>query len=155
MATRRIKDLSPEQIAHQREKSRQYQAAFKAKNRDKAEFREKNRIAAVIYRQKLRAIAEKIADHGKVMRAALRSDDLYAAADRVVPRKLPSFVREDVVSDLCLGVLDGSFTIEDMPQQVTGLVQRHRGQSSKFSEPSIDDPVGRTGITLGQQLGLY
>lgn len=93
--------------------------------------------------------------HAEEMRAALLSDGLYAAANRVVPRNLPPFVRDDVVSDLCLGVLEGAFPAEEMARYVKPLIAQHRGATSKFGDKSLDDRIGDDGYTLGHQLGVY
>jgi len=93
--------------------------------------------------------------HAEEMRAALLADDLYAAADRCVPRSLPHFIRDDVISDLCLGALEGAFPAADMPRYVKPLIAQHRGAASKFGDKSLDDPAGEDGYTLGHQIGAY
>lgn len=93
------------------------------------------------------------ARHVEEMRTALLSDALYAAANRVVPHSLPAFIRDDVISDLCLGVLEGAFPAEEMARYVKPLTAQHRGVTSKFGDRSLEDRVGE--VTLGQQLGIY
>ena len=51
-------------------------------------------------------------------RQALRSDEVYGAV-HAAARRLPPEMRDDVISDLIVAVLDGDITIADLPREVS------------------------------------
>lgn len=89
------------------------------------------------------------------LRSQLLSDAVYAAAHALVPRYLPEFVRDDIISDLCLGVLDGEFALADMEHHVKSATARNRGATDRFGTVSLDAVIGGKGYTHGHALGVY
>lgn len=84
-------------------------------------------------------------------RAALSQDEIYAAVNAAVPRHLPPFMREDVVSDLILAMLDGAIIVEDIKAEAKRQVTAYNRAYSTWA-PSLDAPIGDGSFTLGTSL---
>lgn len=74
------------------------------------------------------------------IKARLLTNELYAAADAAVPRNLPEFARDDVIADICLAVLSGEFTINDIPKSAKPIISKGWQAISKFGHMSLDSP---------------
>lgn len=154
-----------------REKHRASQRAWRAKNPNAQKaWREKNPGAQKAWREKNRdkvAAYQKrwVAEHIEHLRAyqrdywfkrtgsrpssavapihaeALAADPIWSAANAVVPRSLPHDVRADVVSMICLAVLEGEIALADVPRLGRSFISRHYRQFSKFDTVSLDAPI--------------
>lgn len=71
----------------------------------------------------------------------LRSCDLYARVDTLISRWLPPDVREDVVSDLILAILEGNVDENPSPAQARAFVTAHYRRFDRFRVRSLDDFV--------------
>lgn len=130
-------------------------ATWRASEKGRAYLRLKE-AARSARRAKSRTAIHAAMRHAEEMRTALLSDVTYAAANRVVPLGLPDFVRDDVVSDLCLGVFEGAFPVEEMARYVKPLIAQHRGATNRFGDRSLSERIGvGDEFTLGRQLGIY
>jgi hypothetical protein len=156
---------NPERWAEFRAKRAEALKQWKARNpervrqhkaRNWAGSLEYNHAWAALNRAAARQVRREAAPTGttRVDLSAAQMLDLREQAERLVPAFLPQFVREDAVSDLCLGVLAGDFPASAMPRHARAIVARHRGLTSKFSV-SVDDVTGEDGYTRGHSMGVY
>lgn len=83
--------------------------------------------------------------------AALRSDEIYAAVNAAVPKGMMPDMRDDIISDLVVGLLDGDFAVADLPQQVAQARTAYNRMFGGYA-PSLDAPIGEGGFTLGNSL---
>jgi hypothetical protein len=74
------------------------------------------------------------------MRRKLLADEVYAAANKAVPYGMPSFMRDDILSDICLAVLGGEYDIADIPLHARKISARHRKEIGKGALISLDAP---------------
>lgn len=81
--------------------------------------------------------------HREAMTRALRSDDVYAIAHRAVPRGLEPFMRDDIVSDVVLGILAG----EIQPDEARAAARRFSARYFDGRNRSMDADLG-DGMTL-------
>jgi hypothetical protein len=72
------------------------------------------------------------------LRSALLTNDLYAAAWNATPRGLPDHLRDDIISDIVMGVLSGDFTADDIPAKAKAIISANRKHNSKWGPLSLD-----------------
>lgn len=153
---------TPEGLEKIRAKGRKDMAAYYERHKNDPDFIERKRARQRTYAQtdKGKATAQRYygtrpsndhtaSEHVESMHRALLSNHVYAAANAAVPRKLVSYLREDVISDICLAVLAGEYSVEDIPQHVRQAIARNRGADSQWADVSLDAPVSRESRKTG------
>lgn len=84
---------------------------------------------------------------------SLSPDVVYRQIDAAVSRTLPKFARDDVVSAMCLAVLDGKLLIENIGKEAKKFVTAYNREYDHFKTMSLDAPInGCEGITFIDRL---
>ncbi|MBX3543609.1 hypothetical protein [Chelatococcus sp.] len=127
---------------------------IKANNKRAKEWRRNNRETYNAYKRELYArmkaskARNKLIPIGEALNAALGQNTLYAVALAAVPRTLPHHVREDVISDLVLAVLEGEIAEADLARVAKSFISKHYRDSGFHTTRSLDAPIpgmdGRT-----------
>lgn len=146
---RRYKERHPEKI---REKKRRWRerggyARYYWKNREKC----LERIRA--YHARQRAIRAHWPAFGALQKAALMANDVYAAVHSVVPTTLPNWLRDDVISEVVLSILDGKAALADAGKEAAAVLRRHRGEAYKhlsLNQPAFEDGPERIDELAGE-----
>lgn len=137
-----------------REEDRRYRERHRQAIRDR--HREEQRRYVAANRERINAARRKVAPvAGTSFAHRLLANELYAAANRLVSKHIPEHGREDVISELVLGVLAGDFTLDNMAQHVKDIVKQHGGMTGKYDILSLDAIVGPNQFTRGQAIGVY
>lgn len=89
----------------------------------------------------------------KVKRAqktmAQSPDQVYAMIDNAVSKALPSFVRDEIVSTMCLAVLEGKLFIENIKTESEHYLSAYNREFDHFKTGSLDAPInGHHGLTM-------
>ncbi|UDF29953.1 UNVERIFIED_ORG: hypothetical protein LHK14_01140 [Roseateles sp. XES5] len=89
----------------------------------------------------------------KAQRTINRSpDQVYMLINRAVSKALPDHVRDDVVSSMCLAVLEGKLFIEDIEKDAKRFLAAYNREFDHFKTTSLDEPIngqdGRTYLDL-------
>lgn len=117
-----------------RDKVRAAHERWKLKNPDKMREARQRWNQKVAAKRRARNVAPIHAD-------LLRQNAIWAAANAAVPRSLPPDVRDDVLSMVCLAVIEGEIDIADVPRVCGTYVSQHYRQFSKFDTVSLDAPI--------------
>lgn len=107
---------------------------------------EKAREYARQYRKKRARIKAALLPPGEILKTALLQNDLYAEASRQVPAGLPSFIRDDIISDIVIAVLDGEISAADIALKAKGIIKAYWRQFSDQRLVSLDDTVPGTDL---------
>lgn len=91
------------------------------------------------YRARLRAMRAHLPALGELRKAALLANDVYAAVHRAVPADLPAWLRDDVISEVVLSILEGRAAIEDAAAEAKAALRRHR--AVLYRELSLNAPA--------------
>ena len=135
-------NMTPEQRARKNARHAEW------KRRNKAHVNAYERAWMAAYRAKNRTVLV-----GKSAQQALAENAIYAAAKAVVPVGIPKDVRDDIISMICLAVLEGEIKIDDVPRLSREFTNRHYRQFSKFNTVSLDAPIwSDSGKTLHDTL---
>lgn len=100
---------------------------------------EANRERKRRYRARVQAIRQQIAASGERQRAALLANDVYAVAAGAVSRDLPRWLRDDVISEVVLSILEGRAEISDATAAAKAALSRHR--AALYRELSLNVPA--------------
>lgn len=123
-----------------------------------AELRETSRIHAIAARTKSNVGAPRIRTPGKSIAItnlrtptltgiiAAPPNELFTAIDAAVSRRLPRFIRDEVVSDLAEMMLTGQLSLADLPAAARKVTSRHYN-AIRYAPPSLDAPAYRDGAT--------
>lgn len=117
-----------------------YQASRRTINRW---FRD--RPGAKRWRRMVRPLAAKGRVSGRV------ADPLYQEIEQLVPSGLPPDIRDDVISELILAVLDGSLSRDRLQSGGRAIMDRtidKCGASRWTTHRSLDAPITESGMTL-------
>ena len=85
--------------------------------------------------------------------ARLATEPLYAAASAAVSRRLPSDIRDDVISSMIIAVLDGEIKADAIADHSREFIARHFREREWSKLISFNTPAG--GKTVGEMLGAY
>lgn len=104
-----------------------------------ADWREKRNARRRIGTASTQRVSENLA-------RALGQNELHSAAARAAPKRLPRWVRDDVIADMVLAVLEGQARVDELTPQAEAFVSRHYREYETFDLRSIDekDETGRT-----------
>lgn len=125
--------------------------AHRDRNREahKAYMRQYHQERAAIRKQNWKA--EPVRD--ELRKAALLKNDLFSAAERAVPKSLPRWIRDDVVSDIVLAILEGALSIEQVAARAKGFIAAHYRSFASLDTLSLDAPIpGTDGLTYLDRL---
>lgn len=91
----------------------------------------------------------------ELRKKSLRQNDFYAAAERAVPAGYPRWIRDDVISDIVLAVLEGEITIEQIATRARKYITRHYAEFADRKTLSLDAPIpGLDGVTYLDRLAM-
>lgn len=96
------------------------------------------RAAAATYRPLLENVA---GGHSR----ALSQNEVWAAVNGAVSRGLPSFIRDDVVSEMVADVLEGQLDMREVRSAAGGYVAAYHREASTWSSRSFDAELGADG----------
>ncbi len=83
----------------------------------------------------------------------LSPDAVFRLIDKAVPKVLPRFVRDDIISAMCLAVLDGQLFVENVGKEASKFVRAYNREYDQFKTVSLDAPLaGYDGLTLLDRL---
>lgn len=75
-------------------------------------------------------------------------DQVYAMIDKAVSRALPHFARDEIVSTMCLAVLEGKLFTENINADARRFVAAYNREFDHFKTSSLDAPInGHEGLT--------
>jgi hypothetical protein len=87
------------------------------------------------------------------LRRKLLQNELYAAVDKVVPRGLPSFIRDDVRSEMVADLLGGDIVLSEVKSAMQRYLSTHYAAHDIWRAVSFDAPLSVGGHrTLGDTL---
>jgi hypothetical protein len=69
---------------------------------------------------------------------ALSQNELFAAANAAAPKRLPRWVRDDVIADMVIAVLEGQLTVNELAAKAEGFVTRHYRLHETYDTVSLD-----------------
>lgn len=76
---------------------------------------------------------------------ALHRNPVFVAANGAVPRSYPTYVRDDIVSEIVLAVLEKRVALDEVERCAAEFIRGYWRQFSQYREKSLDAPVpGRT-----------
>ena len=79
----------------------------------------------------------------------LSPDAVFRMIDKAVSRSLPRHVRDDVISAMCLAVLEGQLFVEHIEKEAQQFLRAHNRMFDHFKTVSLDAPVrGSEDMTL-------
>lgn len=136
-STRRWREKNPEKA---REIGRKNQARYRANNPEKIREYERR------YQAKQARIAACPIPSGKTLKTALLQNDLYAEASRQVPAGLPGFIRDDIISDIVIAVLDGEISAADIALKAKGIMKAYWRQFGDQRFVSLDATMPGTDL---------
>lgn len=137
-------------IVRDPERRRRYRdacAARLAALRSDPVFCERMLASLVLWRARQPAPERKAPDKrpvGEVFRAQLLENQLYAAAADAVPRGLPPHLRDEVISDIVLAVLEGEITFAEIRPSAREYLTRHRRLFGDHGTVSLDATIPGT-----------
>lgn len=131
----KFKAIKERWTAENREKVNGYNRVYKAKNRER--MNEYNRQ----YRRKLAKIAAMLdqQDGEEIRVKVLNQNEVFAAARNAVPRGLPSWKREDIISDIVLAVLEGRLSIDRIATSAKDFIKDHNRMFDHLSTVQFND----------------
>ena len=95
-------------------------------------------------RQREAERAERAIPVGERFRAALSQNEIYAAVNAAVPLGLPSHVRDDVLGEMVLAVLEGELDLDAVPAKAREYLRRYDRASERWKLVSLDTPIAGT-----------
>ncbi len=78
---------------------------------------------------------------GLGVKRAMLQNEIVAAVSAALPRSLPPHVRDDVMSDMVLAVLDGSLAMSAIAGSARAFLNKHRQECGAYREISLDSPI--------------
>jgi hypothetical protein len=151
------KPRTAEQLAKRREQTKR----CKAKHPDKVKARnarwrathkehisEYNRQYALKHPEVCRAAWRKYElKRCSIRRVRTSPEEVYRRAIAALPSGLPRFIRDDVVSSLCLAILEGEINVNDMAAQAKVYLRAYNRDYDTFQTVSLDVLIPGTKTT--------
>jgi hypothetical protein len=132
---------SPQFLAAKSAAARRY----REKNRER--LREYDRRYWLTVRKARRAAAAKVYPAFEEMRVReLMRIDIYAAARAALPKGLPDFVRDDVITEIVLAHLEGRLALADVPTRAPDFLRAYRRDFDQWKIVSLDAPIPGTDL---------
>lgn len=134
--------------------------AVERKRQQKAAEIRRDARQAERQRQREAERAERAIPIGERFRTALTQNDIYAAINRAVPLRLPAHVRDDVLGEMVLAVLEGELDLDAVPAKAREYLRRYDRASERWKLVSLDAPIAgtddlRLNDTLSTEDGLW
>lgn len=82
------------------------------------------------------------------LKRSIRQNQFYAVALAAMPKGLDPDIKDDVISDLVLAMLEGDITIEEVAMQAKEFIAQHFRRFSSRQYASLDQPVFEDGAPL-------
>lgn len=150
-------DIEESRRLQRERRKRKWDAMSEEQREAKREAVRRRRRAATLARpprpKKIKVAPVKRPPVGEVLNKQLMGDVIYATAFKAVPKTLPSYVRDAVISDIYIAVMEDRLAIGDIakraPEFVTGY-WREFGHMGKVSLDELRYSEGRT--TRGDEL---
>lgn len=77
----------------------------------------------------------------------LSPDEVFKLIDKAVSRTIPKFVRDDVIAEMCLAVLEGKLFIENIGKEASKFLAAHNRAFDHFKTISVDTEISE-GVTI-------
>jgi hypothetical protein len=130
---------NPEKVREQKRRARARRKALKIAEQEHA-ITEREKMRVTWSEQNRLALARDVAGLSRRLRRV------------VTARGYPPDVRDDIVSDLMIALLEGDLSINELDTSVTPYAQAHyRGRDWRRTV-SFDAPISDSGITLGETI---
>jgi hypothetical protein len=130
------RETSRRSSAKHRETSREAYLASQRKYREKMRMLRPMKIPAHPNRSPVRPAP------GSAPRTILHADAIYAAAHRAVPRHLPPHVRDDVISEIFLAVLENRIDVDQIGAEASLFIKEYWRAFGGFNTLSLDAKIG-------------
>jgi hypothetical protein len=82
-----------------------------------------------------------------IRRVRTSPEEVYRRAMAALPSGLPRFIRDDVVSSLCLAILEGEINVNDMAAQAKVYLRAYNREYDTFQTVSLDVLIPGTKTT--------
>jgi len=144
----RIREAQKEWRAKNKEHRSAYNKAYTEANRDKARARELRYYT----RNKVRLLAKWKAEYKRrISKKSIRvnPDAAYKLVMQAVPRALPKHMRDDIVANMLLAVLEGNILIDNVAKEAKKFLTAYNREYDTFKTKSLDAPIaGTDGMTM-------
>lgn len=101
------------------------------------------------YHARLRAIRQQWPAFGELRKAALLANETYATVHAAVPTGLPAWLRDDIISEVVLSILEGRAALSSAAAEAEAALRRHRRlawRELSLNAPAIDGGIERIGL---------
>ncbi|MBN9068646.1 MAG: hypothetical protein J0H60_19955 [Rhizobiales bacterium] len=116
-------------------------------NENKEYFRESSRNSYWRHREKKLERYRRTQAAARAKRMITLSPELvYRMIDKAIPKAIPHFVRDDVISSMCLAVLEGQLFVENIEKEATNFLKDHNRMFDTFKTLSLDAPIAGTDL---------
>lgn len=82
-----------------------------------------------------------------IMQVRTSPEEVYRRAMAALPSGLPRFISDDVVSSLCLAILEGEINVNEMPAQAKVFLRAYNREYHTFQTVSLDVLIPGTKTT--------
>lgn len=147
----RMRELQAQYRARNREKLRAYQKARRATaDREKVNAYYRAYYWRTIEKQRARN-KRRYAQERSIKKITLSPDEVFKAVNKTVSRAIPQFVRDDVISEMCLAILEGKLFIENIGKEAAKFLAAHNRAFDHFKTISVDTEIS-DGVTILETL---
>lgn len=152
----------PHRTKAQKARTRELQRQWRERNREKLSAYQKAR-RAVADREKERAYQRdyywrtidkqrarhkrRYAQERSIKKITLSPDEVFKLVNKAVSRAIPRFVRDDVMADMCLAILEGKLFIENIGKEAAKFLAAHNRAFDHFKTISVDTVISE-GVTI-------
>lgn len=153
---------SPAQWFHRQRNDAGFRSRVEVERKRLRKAAEIRRDARQTERQRQREAerTERAIPLGERFRTALTQNEIYAAINRAVPLRLPAHVRDDVLGEMVLAVLEGALDLDAVQAKAREYLRRYDRASERWKLISLDAPIAGTDDlrlidTLSTEEGLW
>jgi hypothetical protein len=155
---RRFKAKDPKKYQEQRrqankryrerniDKERAYVRDYEAKNRDARNEAHRRWRAANPDKVRVQRVRDEL-KRASIERVRTSPEEVYRRAMAALPSGLPRFIRDDVVSRLCLAILEGEINVNDMAAQAKVYLRAYNREYDTVQTVSLDVLIPGTKTT--------
>ncbi|WP_394889562.1 hypothetical protein ACG873_30305 [Mesorhizobium sp. AaZ16] len=140
-AKRAWKERNAEKVREYNRKRRATEKGREAKAAENRRYRAAHSAAVKTYNRAY--YCRKIS----IMQVRTSPDEVYRRAIAALPSGLPRFIRDDVVSSLCLAILEGEINVNDMAAQAKVYLRAYNREYDTFQTVSLDKFIPGTKTT--------
>lgn len=124
-----------------KQRGRPYNVSRQAKDNQNASKRALREKYPEIWRAKDKARYRRYKDKKTI---TLSPDEVYNLINKAVSRALPAHIRDDVIAEICLAVLEGKLFIDDIKKEVVKYIRAHNREYDHFKTISLDATITGT-----------